>query len=168
MYLKKGDRVCHTKTDGSGLYLRSESDKGFETVENGLYLMKQCGLYDGRGLILCPNSPFKIIPILGMNVRLLVRLLSEKKLYTLKMEIDEIHDNDRHIYRLKKIDEIQEILTVERDKRNELSTKYNRGVNIIGVIDNCLGVTAIGLDITGVGLLSTIVAAPALIGIEIV
>ena len=57
-----------------------------------------------------------------------------------------------YIYRLNKIDEIQEILIVERDKRNELSTKYNRGVNIIGVIDNCLGVIAIGLCITGVGL----------------
>ena len=45
---------------------------------------------------------------------------------------------------LKKEDKIQEILTTERDNRNELSTKYNRGVNIIGVIDNCLGVTAIG------------------------
>ena len=66
------------------------------------------------------------------------------------------------------MDEIQEILTAEREKRNELSTKYNRGVNIIGVIDNCLGVTVIGLGITGVGLLSTIVAAPAVIGIEAV
>ena len=36
------------------------------------------------------------------------------------------------------------------------------------MIGNCLGVTAIGLDITGVGLLSTIVAAPAAIGIEAV
>ena len=36
------------------------------------------------------------------------------------------------------------------------------------MIDNCLGVTAIGLDITEVGLLSTIVAAPAVIGIETV
>ena len=44
---------------------------------------------------------------------------------------------------LKKIDEIQEILITERHKRNEISTKYNRGVNIIGVIENCLGVTAI-------------------------
>ena len=72
------------------------------------------------------------------------------------------------IYIVLKIDEIQEILTAERDKRNELSTKYNRWFNIIGVIDNCLGVTAIGLDITGVSLLSTIVAAPAIIGIEAV
>ena len=68
----------------------------------------------------------------------------------------------------KKIDEIQEILIAERDKRNELCTKYNRGVNIICVIDNCFGVTAIGLGITGVGLLSTIGAAPAVIGMEAV
>ena len=61
------------------------------------------------------------------------------------MDIDEIDGNDGHIYRLKKNYEIQEILIAERDKRNELSTKYNRGVNIIGVIDNCLFVTAIGL-----------------------
>ena len=73
---------------------------------------------------------------------------------------------DIYVYRIKKIDEIQEILIAERDKRIELSTKYNRGVNIIGVIYNCSGVTAIGLGITGVGLLSTIVAAPAVIGIE--
>ena len=36
------------------------------------------------------------------------------------------------------------------------------------MIDNCLGVTAIGLGITGVGLLSTVVAAPAVIGKEAV
>ena len=82
------------------------------------------------------------------------------------MEFDETDGKDGHIYRLKKIDEIQEILVAERDKRNELSTKYNRGVNIIGVIDNWLGVTAIGLGITGVSLLSTIVAAPAVIGMK--
>ena len=46
------------------------------------------------------------------------------------MEMDETDGNDGHIYRLKKIDEIQEILIAERDKRNERSTKYNRGVNI--------------------------------------
>ena len=36
------------------------------------------------------------------------------------------------------------------------------------MIDNCLGVTAIGLGITGVSLLSTIVAAPAVNGKEAV
>ena len=84
------------------------------------------------------------------------------------MEIDETEGNDGHIYRLKKINDIQKILIAERDKRNELSTKYNRGVNIIGVIDNCLGVTTIGLGITGVSLLSTFVAASAVIGMEAV
>ena len=34
------------------------------------------------------------------------------------------------------------------------------------MIDNCLGVTAIGLGITGVGLRSTIVTAPSVIGME--
>ena len=41
----------------------------------------------------------------------------------------------------------------QREIKNELSTKYYTGVNIIGVIDNCLGVTAIVLSITGIGLL---------------
>ena len=36
------------------------------------------------------------------------------------------------------------------------------------MIDNCLGVTAIGLGITGIDLISTIVAAPAVIGMEVV
>ena len=65
LYLKEGD-VCRIETDGEGLYLRPANGKGFETEGNGLYLMKQGGLYDGRGLILGPNSPFKDIPILGM------------------------------------------------------------------------------------------------------
>ena len=64
------------------------------------------------------------------------------------------------------MDEIQEILIAETDKRNELITKYNRGVNIFGLIKNCLGVSAIGLGITGVGLLSVIIAEPAVIGME--
>ena len=56
------------------------------------------------------------------------------------------------------------MLITERHKRNELSTKYNRGVNIISVIDICLGVTTTGLGIIGDDLLSTIVVAPAVIG----
>ena len=66
LYLKKGSGVCRIETDGEGLYLGPASGKGFETVGNGLYLMKQGGMNDGRGLILGPNSPFKNIPIPGM------------------------------------------------------------------------------------------------------
>ena len=58
--------MCQIETDGRVLYLGPTSGKGFETVGNGLYLMKQGGLYVGRGLILGPNSPFKNSPILGM------------------------------------------------------------------------------------------------------
>ena len=54
---------------------------------------------------------------------------------------------------------MQEILIAARDKRCELSINYIRRVNIIGVIDTWLGVTAIGLGISEVGLLSAIVAA---------
>ena len=66
MYLKKGGHVCQIETNGRGLYLGPTSDKGFETVGNDIYLMKQGELYDGRGLILGHDSPFKNIPILGM------------------------------------------------------------------------------------------------------
>ena len=66
MYFKKGSGVCRIETDEEGLYLGLTSGKGFETVGNGPYLMKRGGLYDGRGLILDPNSSFKNIPILGM------------------------------------------------------------------------------------------------------
>ena len=66
LYLKKGSRVCRIEPDGEGLYHGLASGKGFETVGNGLYLMKQGGLYDGRGLILGPNSSFQNIPILGI------------------------------------------------------------------------------------------------------
>ena len=58
--------MCQIETDGEGLYIGPASGKGFETVGNGLYLMKQGGLYDGRGLILGYNSLFKNITILGM------------------------------------------------------------------------------------------------------
>ena len=58
--------VCRIETDGSGLYLGPASGKGFETVGNGLCFMKQGELYDGKELILGPNSRFKHIPILGI------------------------------------------------------------------------------------------------------
>ena len=58
--------MCQIETDGKGLYLEPRSDKGFEAVGNGLNLMKQGELYDGREQILCSNSLFESIPIRGM------------------------------------------------------------------------------------------------------
>ena len=58
--------MCQIETHGSGLCLEPTSGKGFETVGNGFYLMKQGGLYNGWRLIWGPDSSFKNIPILGM------------------------------------------------------------------------------------------------------
>ena len=66
LYPKKGGHLCQIETDGSGLYLGPTSGKWFETVGNGHYIIKQSELYDGRGLILGPNSSFNNIPFLGM------------------------------------------------------------------------------------------------------
>ena len=74
LYLEKCGRVCQIDADADGLYLEPASGKGFETVGHGLYLMKQGGLYDGRGLILGYNSPFKNIPILGMICNITFRI----------------------------------------------------------------------------------------------
>ena len=64
LYLKKGGNVCQIETDGEGLYLSQQAAKDLKLLE--MVLMKQRGLYDGRGLILGPNSPFKNIPVLGV------------------------------------------------------------------------------------------------------
>ena len=51
--------MCRIKTDWEGLYHGPVRYKEFEAVGNGLYLMKQGGMCDVRGLILGPKSPFK-------------------------------------------------------------------------------------------------------------
>ena len=73
--------MCWIETDGEGLYLVPASGIGFETVRNGLYLMNQGGLYDGRGVILGTNSPFKNIRIFGMT---LLYYFQKKILHTQK------------------------------------------------------------------------------------
>ena len=63
--------------------------------------MKQGGMYDGRELILGPNSPLKNIPILGM----ILWYYFQKKniIYTNEMEMDETDGNDGYIYIVLKI-----------------------------------------------------------------
>ena len=65
LYLKKGGLVSQVETDGQGLYLKLYEGKGLESYGNGLYLKQGGKLYDGKGLLLGPNSPFANIPILG-------------------------------------------------------------------------------------------------------
>ena len=63
--MEKGGLVSQVETDGSGLYLKPYKGKGLESYGNGLYLKQGGQLYDGKGLLLGPNSPFANIPILG-------------------------------------------------------------------------------------------------------
>ena len=65
LYLKKGGIVSQVETDGHGLYLKPYKGKGLKSHGDGLYLKQGGKLYDGKGLLLGPNSPFANIPILG-------------------------------------------------------------------------------------------------------
>ena len=64
-------------------------------------------------------------------------------------------------HRLKHVAEIPSLK--ERDFRASMYKKYRRGVNVADGIDTALSVTSVGLAASGVGLLSTIIAAPALV-----
>ena len=65
LYLKKGGIVSQVETDGEGLYLKPYKGKALKGYGEGLYLKQGGTLYDGKGLLLGPSSPFKNIPILG-------------------------------------------------------------------------------------------------------
>ena len=69
-------------------------------------------------------------------------------------------------YRLQKISEIKKEIEQERDKRATLSKKYHRSVSVIGVVDSFLMVVTMGLGISGIGVLATIIATPIAIAME--
>jgi hypothetical protein len=67
VYLNKNGHCCMVQTtrSGKGLHLSPHPPIG-GIFGNGLYLKAGSTLYDGHGLLLGPNSPFKSIPILGL------------------------------------------------------------------------------------------------------
>ena len=69
-------------------------------------------------------------------------------------------------YRLQKINEIQRVLEDEREKRHNLSKKYHKAVKVVGNIDSTLVAISMGLSVAGVGILSTVIAVPAVIVME--
>lgn len=71
-----------------------------------------------------------------------------------------------HNYRISKINDIQRTLEIERDKRRDLSKKYNRGAKWINNTDAVLITASMGLGAVGVGLLSTVVLAPVVAAME--
>ena len=74
LYLKKGGLVSQVETDGEGLYLKPYKGKGLQSYGDGLYLHRGGKLYDGKGLLLGPNSPFANIPILGLYCKMLYNI----------------------------------------------------------------------------------------------
>ena len=70
-------------------------------------------------------------------------------------------------YRLQEISQLKKHLEDERDKRAALYKKYHRGVNAVDGVDTALLTASMGMGIGGVGLLSTIIAAPVVLGLEI-
>ena len=70
-------------------------------------------------------------------------------------------------FRLHEISDIKHQLENERDIRLGLYKKYHRAINFIDGFDAALVTISMGLGAAGVGLLSTIVAAPVVLGIEV-
>ena len=70
-------------------------------------------------------------------------------------------------YRLQEISHLKKRLEEEREKRAVLYKKYCRGVNVLDGVDTALLTASMGMGIGGVGLLTTIVAAPVVLGLEI-
>ena len=66
VYLHKNGHCCMVQTTkcGKGLYLSPHPSIGVSG--NGLYIKAGSTLYDGHGLLMGPNSPFKNVPILGL------------------------------------------------------------------------------------------------------
>ena len=74
---------------------------------------------------------------------------------------------DAQNYRLQKISELEQRLIRERDVRMSLYKKYKRGINLIDGIDTTLIAASVGMGGAGLGLLSTIIAAPIVVPLEI-
>ena len=66
-------------------------------------------------------------------------------------------------FRLHKINEVQKILEVERDKRANLAKKYQRCINVMSGFAYGFDFTAVGLGTTGQVLLTAVIATPIVI-----
>ena len=69
-------------------------------------------------------------------------------------------------YRLQKINKIQVFLEKKVATREALSKKYFRAASIVDNVDTVLIAITLGGGVGGIGLLSTVIAAPAVIAIE--
>ena len=70
-------------------------------------------------------------------------------------------------FRLQEISRLRKHLEDEKDKRSQLYKKYRRGINAEDAVDTALISASMGMGIWGVGLLTTVIAAPVVLGLEI-
>ena len=76
-------------------------------------------------------------------------------------------DDGGDSYRLKVISDVQKFLEEEITKRDAFSKKYFRIARITSNVDNVLITITLGAGITGAALLTIVVAAPIVLGLEI-
>ena len=69
-------------------------------------------------------------------------------------------------FRLQEVSLLRKQLEDEREHRSRLYKKYRRGVNAADAVDTALLSASVGMGVGGVGLLTTIVAAPVVVGLE--
>ena len=83
------------------------------------------------------------------------------------IELKEMGNDQGHSYRLKVITDVQQFLETEISKRDAFSKKYFRVARIVSNGDSVLITISLGLGTTGAVLLSTVVATPIALGLEI-
>ena len=83
------------------------------------------------------------------------------------IELTEMENDQGHTYRLKVISDIQKFLEEEISKRGAFSKKYFRVARDVNNVDNVLIIITLGSGVAGAILLSTVVAAPVALGLEI-
>ena len=77
-----------------------------------------------------------------------------------------LDSDQRSDYRLAAIRDLENRLERDRDERAKLYKKYCKAINVIDGIDTALVASSLGMGVAGVGLLSTIIAAPVVVGLE--
>ena len=78
-----------------------------------------------------------------------------------------MRNSDANSYRLRVITDVQKYLEEEITQREHFSKKYFRISRLINSVDSVLISISLGAGITGAVLLSTVVAAPVVLGLEI-
>jgi len=81
--------------------------------------------------------------------------------------MDETDLTTAQSYRLNKIEIIQKEIELEREMRNALVKKYNKGCTAIDIIQHVLVIGMIGFGATSLGTLSTVVGTPVAIAMHV-